>query len=440
MESTKAKSIWGKVLLLLCGFLVIVGIWQIIILKLLEVGVISTIPAMILICLGTAVIFGAIFFFIKSILDQLKALVDGTTGENSENNKVTAKVQKMAERNDEMGKMVRSLQESMKSFANVITGIRKASKELGEVSEEFQSIFGNMTNSLGSAGEAVETITDNVVSQADHMKDMKEKIEAISRSIDYISKNVDKLTKSADTMRGCNNTAEQIMKELISISKKSGEAIENVREQTSLTNQSALQIRTATEIIAGISSQTNLLALNASIEAARAGEHGKGFAVVAEEIRTLADQSRESTEQINKIVDALIENSNVSVEITEKVTDAFEEQNEKIRDTEEIFGSLNTEIQQVGDLIGEIGTEVGELGTHKNVIEGGISSLTSFAEENGRSAETTTENMQELQQIVDECNGATDRVVAVSDELLSYIQGIDVKVTKTVSRGLSNKI
>ncbi len=61
------------------------------------------------------------------------------------------------------------------------------------------------------------------------------------------------------------------MEELVNISKESGIAIENVRQQTDLTNQSAQEIRTATEIIAGISNQTNLLALNASIEAARAG-------------------------------------------------------------------------------------------------------------------------------------------------------------------------
>ena len=144
------------------------------------------------------------------------------------------------------------------------------------------------------------------------------------------------------------------MKELVDISEESGHAMEEVGTQTTRTNESAQEIQKVTGIIAGISNQTNLLALNASIEAARAGENGKGFAVVAEQIRELADQSRESTEHISEIVNGLIANSNTSVEITKKVSEAFEKQDEKIKDTESVFGTLNSEIKRVGSAIDEI--------------------------------------------------------------------------------------
>ena len=72
--------------------------------------------------------------------------------------------------------------------------------------------------------------------------------------------------------------------------------MDQVQEQTNITNESAQAIQAATDIIAGIANQTNLLSLNASIEAARAGENGRGIALEAEEIRGLADQSKESAD------------------------------------------------------------------------------------------------------------------------------------------------
>lgn len=427
MEGKNKTAIWGKVLKPLCALVVIVVACQIGVLQLVKIGAVSIFFAMILNSVLIILVFGIIFFLVKSILDQIRMVVDQDGKTETQDSKLAEKAKKLAERDDDIGEMVRTIENSVTSIVVILEGIRKATGELETVSDDLQTMFGNMTDSMEQATDAVGAITGNTVSQADYILDMKEKIEAISVSIDHISDNVGELTKNAENMRTSNQSAEQIMGELISISKESGIAIDNVRRQTDLTNQSAQQIRTATEIIAGISSQTNLLALNASIEAARAGEHGKGFAVVAEEIRTLADQSRESTEQINKIVNDLIDNSNISVEITEKVSEAFARQNEKIQDTEAIFQSLNQEIAQVGNAIGEIDTEVHELEVHKGVIEEGITSLNTSAEENTQSARVTMDSVEEFRQVVDECNQVTERIIGVSDELVGYIKKFDVE-------------
>lgn len=215
------------------------------------------------------------------------------------------------------------------------------------------------------------------------------------------------------------------MDQLISISKESGVAIEEVKSQTDRTNKSAQQIRTATEIIADISNQTNLLALNASIEAARAGEHGKGFAVVAEEIRILADQSKESTEQINNIVSELIANSDISVEITERVSKSFIEQNKKVEETGRIFKLLNSEIINTSRAIKGIDSEITGLDGHKVLIEGSADEMTSFAEENARQADLTSANVSNLHEITANCTNMTKKVVGVSEELAGYIKKFD---------------
>ena len=135
---------------------------------------------------------------------------------------------------------------------------------------------------------------------------MNEMSNALGRTAD----SVNALSSSAANMKESNATVDSTLKELLEISSHTQQSVDQVQEQTNITNESAQAIQAATDIIAGIANQTNLLSLNASIEAARAGEMGRGFAVVAEEIRGLADQSRESADKIRSIVENLISNSN----------------------------------------------------------------------------------------------------------------------------------
>lgn len=420
MDVKKKKRLRNKLIFAMSTGFILTLLWIVLMMKLVDLDIINSMVAAVSIIGILIVAMVSILLTIRFFLGKIMTIFGGL--ESGTDTAMDLGMQKIAARNDEIGEMARSMQDTLSSISQIVVGIRKASTELGEVSEEFGSIFDSMAEAVEHAENEVGVIAGNTMTQAEQVANMKEKVNAISDAIEKITENVDSLTNSAELMKNYDKSVEDILSELMVISRKNIEAIENVRQQTELTNQSAQKIRSATEIIAGISSQTNLLALNASIEAARAGEYGKGFAVVAEEIRTLADQSKESTEQISQVVSALLDNSNVSVAITKEVSEAFLKQNEKIKDTEVIFGSLNREVSKVSNAIDGIADEMQDLNLHKNVIESEVGLLAETAKQNADSAESTTRNVEELNQIVDECNKATEVVIGVSRELIGYIE------------------
>lgn len=423
---TKKKS--KKLMLGTVGILMLpvllMGILAVVIMYLVQSGAINASAGSIILLVVLLVSLILFFILVKVVSDRLHKILGSV--EQIADGTLDMDGMKLAEKNGELGNIMRSVNDLVRSFAQIVTSIRRATEDLDEVSAVFAESFDSMATARNQVGIAVDSIAQNTAAQEEKTEQMQRSVQDMSTAIDVISENIASLTESAGKMRQCNETAELIMEELVKISTENRSSITAVMEQTDKTNQSAMQIRTVTEIIAGIAAQTNLLALNASIEAARAGEQGKGFAVVAEEIRTLADQSRESSEQINNIVNELIENSNVSVDITGKVSEAFERQNEKISETEEIFTALNQEIESVGASIGGIGSEVRDLSGHKESMADRIDSLTEAASANTVSARETLDAMNEFEALVDGCKESTDRISAISGDLVENIRKFNI--------------
>ena len=421
----KDNNFIKKLILAAAAFIAQILIVMIIIFILLNKNIINVLTAFVLITVVFAIFVVLILNILRSIVVLLRGAIAGTA---SSDDKTAEKIKKVSARNDEVGEIVRNVTVAFEGITGTVAAIRNATVELEQVSEEFVAMFDTMHTVADSTNAAVTTITDNTTVQADKVADIKVKTDSISKAVDNIQTNIEGLKESIDTLNECNNRAADIMKELITISEESGHAMDEVSNETERTNASAQEIRKVTEIIAGISNQTNLLALNASIEAARAGENGKGFAVVAEQIRELADQSRESTEHINQIVNGLIENSNISARelgiglVATNDTHYLEKQDAKIKDTEAIFATLNSEINRVGSAVSGIAAEASDLEQHKNTIAYGVDNLAQFAEENASSGQVTKENMNNLEQVMEQCKGSTDKIANVSAELVTQIK------------------
>ncbi len=419
MDQEQKKKLLTALALIISLPVLAVGVWAALITILVSK---SGMLSIILICVGAFIGYATSLIVAKlaadvvyKFLSNVSNIADGTVSLDD----LTVPI---SQNNGKVNEIMQTVNEIAVSYAKVISSIEHATAELGEVTENFNSLFLEMTTAEEDMSSNVNAISENIISQADRMQMITSELDSVSQEIEHISSNVENLTASADNMQECNQSVETYISELIKLNRENSESIEKVREQTELTNKSAMNIRTATEIIASISNQTNLLALNASIEAARAGEAGKGFAVVAEEIRKLADQSKESTEQINESVNELIDNAQFSVEITQKVTTSFAEQTEKINFTSNLFQSLRTEVRQVAAAISEIESKIHILNDNKTSILSKVQDVSDFSNENEESAKTTLENVYHFEQIISQCRDATDHVTSVSNALIHNIR------------------
>ena len=323
----------------------------------------------------------------------------------------------LSKREDEVGSISRAIDRLHQELIDIISNITQQSERLNDESNVFSDKFASIAESVVQVSQAVDEIAQSSTSQAQETSSASEKVLDMGNAVDENSKSIYELDQSIDLMNEYAESAQNSLNEVMNITDKTMENMEAVYQQSNETNDSAMKIGEAIQLIQDIAEQTNLLSLNASIEAARAGEAGHGFAVVAGEIRRLAESSNESAKLINETVQELVTNSQQSVNRMEKLREDAKLQLKKLREANTIYDSLKEEVGRVSKNSDSIANKIGELTEIRGSVSEAVEQLAAIAEENAASTEETSAGITTLSCSIEECNSQTAELYQMSEEL-----------------------
>ncbi len=338
------------------------------------------------------------------------------TAEEEKKKKISLKLRK-----DEAGVMNQAIGVLQQELASVTGSIEEQSGKLRTSAGSMTQSIVETMNTVEQVEKAVNEIAEGATSQAEETQTATEQIIAMGNMIEETDADVEELRENARRMRSAGEEAMEILAALGQVNQQTKDAIAAIARQTDVTNESAMKIKTAVDIITDIAEETNLLSLNASIEAARAGEQGRGFAVVAGQIQKLAEQSNESAQQITGIIELLIQETQRSVQTMTDVKAVIEKQDENVNQTEKAFGDVKEGISKSIEGIRTIAKRTEELDDARVKVVDVVQNLTAIAEENAASTQETSASATEMSAIMGSIESNARELNEIADQLHNTI-------------------
>jgi len=263
---------------------------------------------------------------------------------------------------------------------------KKMRDSLSDVASNANIVLSH-AQSVASASESAQSLTQN---QSDITTQVATAMEQMTSQIRDVSNNASAAENAANDARNNTNQGKEIISNTITQMQSLSINIDGVSQVISSLAAESDNIGLVLDVIKGIAEQTNLLALNAAIEAARAGEQGRGFAVVADEVRTLANRTEQSTNEIQQMIQKLqsgAQEAVAAVKISQDISSKTVEQTSKADD------SLS-EIDKLMALISDMNTQI------------------------ARATQQQTQAADEVNLRINDLAGMTDESLATSDSLM----------------------
>jgi methyl-accepting chemotaxis protein len=322
---------------------------------------------------------------------------------------------------DEVQSLAEATNRLLETIGNVVQQVTETSESVAASAQELTASTDETARAVGEIAETAgqfATISDKARTS---LTDMQQALERVRSQADTVNSQTSGVMTAVKAVVGTTDQGS----ELIAKTQEKMTEVQTVSESTHQhlveLQQSAERIGKISDTIRGIAEQTNLLALNASIEAARAGDAGKGFAVVALEVRKLAEQSREATRQIDRLVQ---ENRVITGEVESSMgasLHAIEESTKASSDTDAAFVEIRSAVDDVVPRAESILSSIREQNALLQETLGFVTGVTGYMDEVAAGSQQNAAGTEESLATVEEIAASAHMLAKLAQDLQDVV-------------------
>ena len=330
------------------------------------------------------------------------------------------------ERQDEIGDLKNSIIKIRENLKSIIKEVEISSFKIAASSEELKMNCQQSSQSADDVAKTINIIARNSTDQAQGADESSQKSKELSNIILEDIKNLGEMTKSTNKVIELVDSGLDLIRFLSVTTQESSQINNEVQISIRKSNESSKKIEAASKLIMTIADKTNLLSLNAAIEAARAGENGRCFAVVADEIRKLAEQSKESIKIIDEIVNNLYKDNSDTVGAMDDLINISKKQVDSVTLTKEKYLDISRAIKETEFKMEDLNKSSLKIDAMREEVEEQIQKLASVTQENAASIIQVSSSIQEQTASVVEISTASEGLATLAQGLKQLVLKFNV--------------
>lgn len=318
---------------------------------------------------------------------------------------------------DEIGNMAREFNQALEKIRGLMRQVKDTAQEVLSSSQSLAASSSETGRAAQQVASTVEELAKGAEEQARSASIAGQAVTRMAQIINDIGHKLQMMVQDSSKASEAASFGAGLVKEAIAQMDSIRNTVDNSAVVVKGLGERSREIGQIVDVITSIAEQTNLLALNAAIEAARAGEQGRGFAVVAEEVRKLAEQSRQAAEQISGLITEIQSETVKAVAAMESGTKEVAAGSEVIDRTGSAFAEIAAAVQTVVESINEVSEAAKQMTSGSEEVVSAVENIANITEESAASTEEVSASSEEQTAAVQEIASAADSLARLAAEL-----------------------